>query len=75
MVLVKLIIKLVNWNNAEPTSSVFSREFWCGLIHVNGTGVEYILFRRVKGYSKFGTTQVMEMLMEHLSIQDLNLHF
>jgi hypothetical protein len=56
----------------SPTSSVFSIGN-SGKVN-NGTD-DYIAycFAEKKGYSKFGSTQVMEMLMDHLFTQDLNL--
>ena len=41
---------------------------------VNSNGSTYVAycFTEVQGYSKFGSMSVMEMQMEHLSIQDSN---
>ena len=63
------------WNTTTPTSSVFSVGTIGAMNNANG---DYIIiaycFRRCnKATQNLEATQVMEMLMEHLFIQDLNL--
>ena len=42
---------------------------------INGSGADYVSYawHDVEGYSKFGITKEMEIMMDHLSIQDLDL--
>jgi hypothetical protein len=63
-------LPLVLGNNTAPTSTVFT-------VGNNAEQIkwrDYIAycFRSVKGFQKLDLTQVMEVQMEHLFIQDLN---
>jgi hypothetical protein len=60
------------WNSNNPTSSVFSVGTNARTNNNTSTYIAYC-FAEKQGFSNLEATQVMEMLMEHLFIQDLNL--
>tara|TARA_R110000765_G_scaffold398750_1_gene493208 strand:- start:169 stop:1041 length:873 start_codon:yes stop_codon:yes gene_type:complete len=59
------------WNATTPTSSVFSVGAFGETNGSSDTFVAYC-FAPIKGYSAMGSYTGMEVLMEHLFIQDLN---
>jgi hypothetical protein len=59
------------WNNTSPTSSVVSIGTSPSINASSGRFVLYC-FAEKQGFSKFGSTQVMVLLMVRLCTQDLN---
>jgi hypothetical protein len=57
------------WNNTAPTSSVFTVS---SALNANGDATSPTASQRKKDLVSLEATQVMEVQMEHLFIQDLN---